>query len=99
METNQEEFDKMENVLQQDGAPAHFYRLVSHYLIWQYLQGQIGRWSSIVWPAMSSNLTRMGFFLKSSIQPDANRIIKTENGGQYSEIFAAYLLNVVLQHY
>lgn len=48
---------------QQDGAPAHFTRIVRDYLNEEFNNRWIGRRGTIEWPARSPDLTPMDFFL------------------------------------
>ena len=61
--TIEEEMDLEEIVYMHDGAPAHYARVVRHYLDETFPDRWIGRRGWIDWPARSPDLTPADFFL------------------------------------
>ena len=53
---------------QQDGAPAHFSYTVREYLNRPYLNCYIGRGGPVEWPARSSDLTHLDFYLRGHMK-------------------------------
>lgn len=56
-----------EVLFQQDGAPAHYARLVRDYLDIVFPNRWIGRGGPIAWPPRSPDLTPLDFFLKDKV--------------------------------
>lgn len=77
---------------QQDGAPAHFSRLVREYLNIVFPNRWIGRMGPIPWPARSPDLTPLDFFLWGFLK---DKVFRT-NCGTIQEMENRILANCLI---